>query len=490
MNKNTIQIKINKENLKENKNMKRYYKTMNIISFLLVSFTGITFTGITFTNAFFWNIPLGNRFNIKSREIKQKIPYKLPYHDQQIINKINGFYGMIGPDINISTVTNLYDLFVGDGNIQGIFFNNGELTFIKHFIRTDKLVYEEKNGRIPDNHIVKAFFALLSKVRLLPNIMGLANTALMDINDKVYALYERDSPYLINIDFQKKDIDTVRKVDVESIPHFSAHSKFIDNVETIDYDIVTNSVNYFELNENLTISKRVNIKMRYLPVIHDFWVTPKKIVLVDSPLKIDMENLFIKPVPVILDKTKETKIHIINKEDSKIDTFTSDESFYIFHYAEYNETENFIDIYASLYDELDFSQLNISGKYRMIHIDKATKQVTIEKSIQLEQLDLDFPKTYQNKVVFRSIQDRIINGFVVCDKLKVEKQISFENRFICGEQVIKMIDNIPYLISFAFDTQNNNKSFILVINLVNYKIIEIPFEIPLNIGFHSIFLSK
>ena len=465
--------------------MKRYYKIMNIISFLLV-----LSTSIPFTTPFFWNIPLGNKFNIKSREIKQKIHYKLPYHDQEIINKINGFYGMIGPDINITTITNLYDLFIGDGNIQGIFFNNGELTFIKHFIRTDKLVYEEKNGRIPDNHMVKALFSVLSKVRVLPNIMGLANTALMDINNNIYALYERDSPYLINIDFQKKSIDTIRKVDIDSVSHFSAHSKFLDKVETIDYDIMTNSVNYFELNQNLTIAKRVNIKMRYLPVIHDFWVTPKKIVLVDSPLKIDIDNLFTKPVPVILDKTQHTKIHIINKADSKIDTFTSNESFYIFHYSAYNETENFIDIYASLYDELDFSQLNISGKYRMIHIDKTTKNVTIEKRIQLEQLDLDFPKTYQNKVVFRSIENRIINGFVVCDKLKVEKQICFENRFICGEQAIKMIDNIPYLISFAFDTQNNNKSYLIVINLINYKIIEIPFEIPLNIGFHSIFLNQ
>jgi len=461
---------------------------MKIISFLLI--LPITFTTITFIKAFFWNIPLGKKVNIKSKEIKEKIQYKLPYHDQQIINKINGFYGMIGPDINITTVTNLYDLFIGDGNIQGIFFNNGELTFVKHFIRTEKLLYEEKNGRIPNNHIIKALFATLSKVRLLPNIMGLANTALIDINNKIYALYERDSPYLLNIDFEKKNVDTVRKVDIESISHFSAHSKFTDNVETIDYDITTNSVNYFELNENLMPIKKVNIKMRYLPVIHDFWVTPKKIVLVDSPLKIDTEHLFTKPVPVILDKTQQTKIHIINKEDSKIDTFTSNESFYIFHYAEYNETENFIDIYASLYDELDFSQLNISGKYRMIHIDKSTREVTIEKTIQLEHLDLDFPKTYQNKVVFRSIENRIINGFVVCDKLKLEKQICFENRFICGEQAIKMIDNIPYLISFAFDTKNNNKSYLLVINLINYKIIEIPFEIPLNIGFHSIFLSK
>ena len=43
---------------------------------------------------------------------------------------------MIGPDVNTSTITTLYDLFTGDGNIQGIFFDNGELTYTKNFVRT------------------------------------------------------------------------------------------------------------------------------------------------------------------------------------------------------------------------------------------------------------------------------------------------------------------------------------------------------------------
>ena len=77
--------------------------------------------------------------------INQKLIYKLPPYKQNIVNKINGFYGLIGPDVNMSTVNNLFDLFIGDGNIQGVFFDKGNITMIKHFVRTDKLLYEERN---------------------------------------------------------------------------------------------------------------------------------------------------------------------------------------------------------------------------------------------------------------------------------------------------------------------------------------------------------
>jgi carotenoid cleavage dioxygenase-like enzyme len=46
-----------------------------------------------------------------------------------------------------NNLDNLYDLFTGDGVIQGVFFEKGELTFVKHFVRTEKLEYEEKNGK-------------------------------------------------------------------------------------------------------------------------------------------------------------------------------------------------------------------------------------------------------------------------------------------------------------------------------------------------------
>lgn len=141
--------------------------------FLLVSL----FTNI---NSFL-NIKFGNNIIIKDKEIKKQIHYKLPFYKQHIINKINGFYGLIGPDVNISTVNNLFDLFIGDGNIQGIFLDNGNITFVKHFVRTDKLLYEETNGKIPNNNFLKFIFSLFSKFGILPDIMGLANTALLNI---------------------------------------------------------------------------------------------------------------------------------------------------------------------------------------------------------------------------------------------------------------------------------------------------------------------
>jgi hypothetical protein len=105
----------------------------------------------------FLKFKFGNKINIKSNEIKHQITYKLPPNKQHIINKINGFYGLIGPDVNISSVNNLFDLFIGDGTIQGVFFDSGNVTVIKHFVRTDKLIYEEENGRIPNNNLKSSF---------------------------------------------------------------------------------------------------------------------------------------------------------------------------------------------------------------------------------------------------------------------------------------------------------------------------------------------
>ena len=41
------------------------------------------------------------------------------------IHNINGFYGMVGPNINITNIDDftLYDVFTGDGIIHGVFFN-------------------------------------------------------------------------------------------------------------------------------------------------------------------------------------------------------------------------------------------------------------------------------------------------------------------------------------------------------------------------------
>lgn len=444
-----------------------------------------------FVDALFIKIPFGPRFKIKDREITKKLEYMMTEKEQNILKKFNGFYGLIGPDVNVKTISNIFDLFTSDGLINGVFFDNGELTFIKYFIRTDKLKYEQKNGKIPKHNILRIFFEVLSSMNLLPKILGVSNTALMHFENNTYSLYERDVPYKLNIDFKKKRIKTMQKNLIKNIQNFSAHSKTNGTtIETIDCDIFKNQVSYYELDKNFVTTKSHVITTKYLPIIHDFWSSQNKIIFIDSPLVIDYMSVLNTPMPVKLDETKETIINVLDKNTMEIERYHINESFYIFHYANSRENETHIDIYASLYDNINFNEVNITGKYRKITIDKSTKIVVIEKNPELEVLNIEFPISYGNRTIFRSIENRVNNGFVICEGMKLIKTIEFVDKFICGEPAIKKIDDAYYLIAFYFSIYNNKDSHLIIMNLDTYNYLDIRIKEEMGLGFHSIFIPN
>jgi len=454
-------------------------------------FFKIILFNIVLINGFFIKFPFGPKFNVKDKEVIKKINYKMTDSQENIIKNMNGFYGLIGPNVDINNITNIFDLFTGDGLIQGIFFDNNEITFIKYFIRTDKFKYEEENGSIPNNRLLKLIFEICSRVNLLPSLLGVSNTALLNIDDYTYALYERDVPYKIKIDFSNKQIYTLNKMLLNNITHFSAHSKYINNyIETIDYGVYTKMISYYKLNNNFEIIKNKNINTKYLPIIHDFISDENKIIFIDSPLIIDYKEIFNKPMPVKLDSTKNTIINILNKNTMEIEKYNVNESFYIFHYANYKENNTHINIYASIYDNIDFNELNIEGKYREIIINKKTKKVEIIKYIEFEDMNLEFPILYNNKTLLRSINNNVPNGFVICEGMEIIKKIEFVNKFICGEPSIKKIGDYYYLIAFYFSIFNNKDSKLLILNLDTYEYIDIPLNEEINLGFHSIFIDN
>ena len=100
---------------------------------------------------------------------------------------------------------------------------------------------------------------------------------------------------------------------------------------------------------------------------------------------------------------------------------------------------------------------------------------------------MDFPIKYKNKIILRNIYNNTINGFVICENLYIKHIIFLKDKFICGEPAITEIDDIPYLISFGYNSEN---SYLILIDIENYKIIEIPLNVHVNIGFHSIFTKQ
>jgi len=444
------------------------------------------------SESFFIKLGFGSKFNIKEKEIKKNIVINLNNQNKNYITNINGFYGLIGPDCNINNITSISDLFLSDGIIQGVFFNDDRITYVKNYIKTHKLLYEQENGKIPDNKLIKFIFDIFSKFKLLPSPLDVSNTALININKEIYSLYETELPYKLEINFNTSEIRTVKKININSINHFSAHSKFYKNhINTIDYDIFGNTINFFLLDDKFKIIKNKKINTKYIPVIHDFYILDEKIFFIDSPLSIDYFKILNTKMPIKLETNKKSIINIIDKQTLNNTKYYLNDSIYLFHYANIDENITHYNIYASTYDYIDFNELNISGKYREISINKETKEVNLNKNNELEELNLEFPINYNNLTLFRSINNQNINdGFVICNKLEIIKKIKFPNKFICGEPSIKKVGEIYYLIFFYYDLDNKSDSKLVIMDMSNYNKTEICINEEINIGFHSIFIDK
>jgi carotenoid cleavage dioxygenase-like enzyme len=442
----------------------------------------------------FLNIKFGIPFRISDKEIKKDIDYQvINKKEQNIIKKINGFYGLIGPDINKTEVKTLYDLFTGNGNIQGLFFKDGRMSYVKYFIRTERIVYEETHGKIPNHLFLNALLMCFNKINLFPNILGFANTALLNIKDKNYALFEQDSPYMIDINFKNHSIKTIKKLSIPGVHHFSAHSKYnsdSNTIDTIDYDAVTNLATYYQLDSDFNILKKKDVCTKYIPLVHDFVSLNNSIIFCDAPMLFNMQKMSNIKIPVTFYKNKNTFIHIIDKNTLAVKKIEIEDSIYIFHYADYEETDKTIEMYASLYENIDYGTIDIKGRYRKIVIDKDTDVITIIKNPLLEKYNLDFPVKFENKQILIKNNNNSINGFLVCDGLKIIKDFCLPgNLCIAGEPKVIYIEKIPYFISFAYSSETDDGWFLLV-NLQDYKQIKIPLNERINIGFHSIFMDN
>jgi carotenoid cleavage dioxygenase-like enzyme len=440
-------------------------------------------------NSVSWNPFRG--FNIKLQKTRLDAQVNidtssLPSHKLSIIKNFKGFYGMLGPDIDEESVETLFDLFTGDGIIHGVFLDKGELTFVRHLIQTEKIRHELIFGKFSKIPILMLFSMWLHKCGIIPNPMGVANTAFMRTSTRTFAMFERDLPYELYLDFDKKTIKTLGKLKTPLMQYFSGHSRFEnDRIKTISYKILDKCVEYREFDEDLILKRSRNYWTKYLPIIHDFISTESNTVLfADSPFIYSGLN----KIPVSFDKNQTTIFHVEKRNIRyQIDT---NESFYIFHYGQVRENITSIEFYASTYKDIDFSKINISGKYCKFRICLKTGTMEISNNPALDDYNLDFPVHCGKYTILRNldIKHRRINGFVICDGLELCDVLLFENRKFCGEPAIIVSETgEKYMVGFYYE--NGEYYFIMVRVLENGMFdrdyIELLIPEKVGIGFHS-----
>ena len=431
-------------------------------------------------------------FRIETREIRQP----LPAPTEPLFQELDGFYGLIGPDINTTQVESLYDLFTGDGMIQGIFCHKGKMTFVKHFVRTEKLLFESIHGRFSKHVWMTPLYVFLNKIGVLPNVLGLANTAFLSLHtyeklpptgDRLFALFERDLPYEIYPDQENQRMHTLTKIKIPSLSHFSGHSKYENGkIHTIDYNVLSNQVEYIQFDTQFRPLTRSVIKMNYMPLVHDFGVMDSRILLLDAPFEWTVAPK--GDIPVKFHRQKPTHILLYDSFRKVLKRWIHPAPFYIFHYAAVKEVNGNIDIYAPVYDHIDFSSLDISGKYRNIRL-KPDGRVVIKKNMALERMNLDFPVTWGEYTILRSIENRKITGFVVCKGLVLLRRIRLPlGRYFCGEPAIIERGGQPYLLGFSYD--DAGMGYVSIVGIFVNSYVEESVGHPLTVGFHSIFTPR
>jgi carotenoid cleavage dioxygenase-like enzyme len=452
----------------------------------------------------FVNPFLSNEYAPVKNEIKKNIVYKLPENKKNIIKKINGFYGQIGP--NPKYYNENYHLFDGDGMIHGIFFDNGNITYHNHWIKTDKLNFENKfNFKIPisistikkkEIIFLSFIYKFLELLKIVPNFMGTANTALWKNNNKIYALHERDKPYEIDINFKNKNIKTLQKIDLKNIEYFTAHPrKDLDNIYVASYDNFRPIVRMLKYDKNLSLIKYNDINTKYNNIIHDIIVTDNYIIFCDTPYQFNITQLLNNKSPFYFDKTKKNRFCIISKDLEIINHIDCNESFFIFHYDNFYEDIDNIYFTAIVRNNFDMDMLSSNvniinySKYRKFIINKKTKKIIIEKKKEFEYFNVDFPIS-KNKITILSIIENTFDiiGFLIVKDFKLIKKYILKDRKIYAEPSIIEIDKKIYIVCFTYDKYF--KSYLYVYDYIKNNGIEIKLDVNINKGFHSIFIEN
>jgi len=389
---------------------------------------------------------------------------------------------MIGPNTQVKQPNDLFELFNENGVVQGVFMANGTARFISHIVETEKRIYEDKYGSVKINLMNLSYFKFMEKIGMGPNILGLANTALLQVpfnQTKILALNERDLPYEIDINQKNQTIKTVGRLKIPFIRHFSAHSKVIDDtIETIDYSTSLPLVFFYKIKKNMTQIDSSIIWTKYISMIHDFATTNESIIIGDLPMTINF-NIYEKPYSILKMKScLKPRFLVLSKETSKVYQVKSDHSFYFFHFGKVKENQDTIEMYLPMYDEFAFTNpFENKGRYRRIIINKSTREMKIEKNPILENYSVDFPISYGEYTVL------VIPGgstLIMVKDLEFIEEINLEGN-LYGEPSIK--DDKLFCFTYCGETNFFN---IYDLKTKNHTKFELPVNI--SIGFHSIFL--
>ena len=404
-----------------------------------------------------------------------------------------------------------YHWFDGDGMFHSVFFNKSGIEYQNKWIQTRRLQIEDKWNKklylyFGELHGIHGLFQIM-KYTLLEtfgfissNTKGTANTALLNWNNRLFALHEGDMPYELFVNKSIFDINTVSRLNYTSITSTTAHP-IIDKKRKLlylygynNYDFLKGNFIFNVFNEDLHHLKQKNISLLNNGMTHDVGFVDKYMIIPDMPLKYDMNRIFNEQLPMYFDKTHgTTRFGVFDvTSDKDPEWYYFNENFFIFHFARVYKKGKKMDIFACVMDDLhmeDFVELDniknenhtLRGNLRLkkIELNIQTNTTKIIENPLVENLNLnfsynlDFPilSKLNNNNVYCTIFDSktgYIKGYVKINMENFEKSkpivyLFDKDTYGNSEPQVIVINDIEYLLTF---TNDNKYSYISLVNIM------------------------
>ncbi|KAK1286518.1 hypothetical protein QJS10_CPB20g01044 [Acorus calamus] len=224
-----------------------------------------------------------------------------------------------------------HHLFDGDGMLHSLRISRGRATLCSRYVRTYKYTLEQEAGHPVLPNVFSGFngFAGIARgavtaARVLTGQfdprggVGLANTSLAFLGDRLFALGESDLPYVVRLSPEDGDITTIGRCDFDGRLSFgmTAHPK--KDPETGEmfafrYGPVPPFLTYFTLDSKGEKRPDVPIfSMRQPSFLHDFAITKKYALFCDIQLGMSPMDMIIGGgSPVGSDPAKVPRIGVL-----------------------------------------------------------------------------------------------------------------------------------------------------------------------------------
>jgi carotenoid cleavage dioxygenase-like enzyme len=420
----------------------------------------------------------------------------------RIPSELNGRYLRNGPNFMRGLDDRKHHWFLGSGMVHGVRLRNGRAEWYRNRWVRSKAVAGALGEKWREGPIHDHDFA--------------ANTHIVAHAGRILATVEGGSlPYEIS-----GELDTIGPYDFAGALHagFAAHTKTDQQkgeVHAIAYSYSQDHVQHILIDKTGKVSRITDIAVRDKPIMHDFALTEKYVVLYDLPVTFSLDAAKAGRFPYVWNPAHEARVGLLSREDSSRGArWFPVEPCFVFHTLNAYDDSNRVCVdvcrYAGRYD---VSLMTGPGPVTLDRwtIDPVSGKVTLwplsdrffQEFPRIDDRIISRRHRYGYTTAFKQLQDHVVapstatghtSGNVLL-KHDVESGAVEEHRFehgAAGEAVFAPLslnsdEDEGYVLAYAHDL-DGGKTDLVILAAQDFAAepvarIHLPARVPL--GFHG-----